>query len=247
MASPRATVSGGWPLTPATVSASISLTTRRSSAPSTSGGTAAAGAMLRIVRARRSLARTRAAKVSCGPDLVLAQDGGPCPQHALGHLVGPGLQVGAAGDDDRVLATLVDPDHRDRRGRLRHRQELAADTGLLQQPAHHGPIGVGTHMPDEGDLGPRLGGRRGLVRPLAARRHDVARAQHGLARPRQLRDLEQQVGIDRPRHDDHDASPAWPAALLAPRGRGRPCPAAESAVNGRGRAQSGAQSEMPSH
>ena len=133
-----------------------------------------------------------------GADLVLAQDGDAGAQQRVRHLRRGGVEIGAAGDDDRVLAALVDADHGDGRGPRRDGQQLAVDPGLEQQVAHRGAVGVRTDMADEADLGPGLGGGGGLVGALAARGHDVAWAEHGLARPRQARHLEQRSALTDP-------------------------------------------------
>ena len=170
MASARASSSGGSPLTPATASASISLTTSTSRAPSTSGGTAGAGAMLSIVRAPRRLARISGGEGLLGPDLVLAQDGGARPAAwRPGTWAAPVSRLAP-------LATMIafsppssTPITAIAVGARRDRSRSQSTPGLLQEAAHDRPIGVRADMADEGDLGPGLGGGRRLVRPLAAR------------------------------------------------------------------------------
>ena len=119
-------------------------------------------------------------------DLVLAEQGHARPQIGIGDLVGAGREIGAAADDDLVLAAGLDPDHRDagrsvlRSRRPRSRRRPGPAPGAGTSPKLSSP-----RWPTMRTAAPALAAAAAWLAPLPPGCERVARTQHGLARPRQ--------------------------------------------------------------
>jgi len=129
----------------------------------------------------------------------------PGVEEGLGvvHVVGGDAVVGPGGDDDGVLALLVDDDHGHPGGGVRGGDDASAVDALAlhadQQPLAEVVL---ADPPEEHAAGALACDGDGLVGALPAGGGGEARPQHRLARGGHVRGADDQVHVDRP--DDED-------------------------------------------
>ena len=114
---------------------------------------------------------------------------------------GPAAHVGAANDDDGVLAVGLEHDDGVTRGSRRHHGEaIEANTTATERVGEKGAVGVVADLPDEVGRVGELGGARGLVGALAAGEGLAGLRREGLALARETVDLHVDVGVGGAHH-----------------------------------------------
>ncbi len=112
-------------------------------------------------------------------------------------------RIGSRCDRDRVLPGGGYHDRGTARGFRDASHQPEIDPGAPQRVECRGGKGIRPNGADQMDLGSGTARGQRLIGALAPGKKHVVAAEHGLARPRQMRNRKDQIDIDRTEDDNH--------------------------------------------
>ena len=139
---------------------------------------------------------------SCG-DFHLKDEERARTKQLVRHLVGMHARIGARGDRDRVLPGGGNHDRGTAGGFRNASHQPEIDPRTPQRVECGGGKGIRPNGSDQMDLGSGTARGQRLISALSPGKNRVVAAEHGLARPRQMRNRKDQIDIDRAEDDNH--------------------------------------------